>query len=111
MNLEWSEHMHETVILWSWLSLVSTATTRGSIRPALRSATPVESKTTLLFLSSASVSGLGGPPVPSAPNCAGSTGVAGACGATTSSTGGGGGAPPPAGASLSNSWASASLSW
>ena len=75
MNLEWSEHMHETVILWSWLSLVSTATTRGSIRPALRSETPSASKTTFLFSSSACVSGVGAPPLPSAPSCDGSTGA------------------------------------
>ena len=33
--------MHETVILCSWLSLVSTPITRGSIRPALMSAMPI----------------------------------------------------------------------
>ena len=64
VNFEWSEHMHETVILCSWLSLVSTATTRGSIRPALMSATPTSSSTTFLFLSSASASGSGAPPLP-----------------------------------------------
>src|SRR5690349_13279932 len=74
VNFEWSEHMHEIVILWSWLSLVSTATTRGSMRPAFRSATPAESSTTFLFDRSASASRDGAPPVPSAPNCDGSTG-------------------------------------
>ena len=59
VNFEWSEHMHETVILCSWLSLVSTPTTRGSMRPALMSATPTVSSTTFLLLSSASASGLG----------------------------------------------------
>ena len=83
VNFEWSEHMHETVILCSWLSLVSTPITRGSIRPALMSAIPTESSTTFLFSSSASASGLGGPPVPvpSAPNWAGSIGGEGAAGA------------------------------
>ena len=76
MNFEWSEHMHETVILCSWLSLVRTPTTRGSIRPALMSAIPVESSTMFLLSSSASASALGGPPVPvpSPPNCLGSIG-------------------------------------
>ena len=69
---EWSEHMHEMLSLWSWLSLVSTATTRGSILPAFRSEIPVSSKVMFLFLSSASVSALAAPPVPSPPNCVGS---------------------------------------
>ena len=50
VNLSWSEHMHVTVILCSWLSLVSTATTRGSIRPALMSAMPSESKHDVLVV-------------------------------------------------------------
>src|ERR687892_683305 len=52
--------MHETVISCSWESLVKTAITRGSIRPALRSATPTSSSTTFSFLSNASPSGGGG---------------------------------------------------
>ena len=50
VNLSWSEHMHVTVILCSALSLVITATTRGSMRPALMSAMPSGSSTTFLFL-------------------------------------------------------------
>ena len=50
VNFEWSWHMHDTVILWSWLSLVETPTMRGSIRPALRSATPTSSKHHVLVL-------------------------------------------------------------
>ena len=56
--------MHETTILWSWLSLVSTPTIRGSIRPALMSATPTESKVTFLFSRIARISASGLPPVP-----------------------------------------------
>src|SRR3954449_11009966 len=40
LNWGWSEQVQEMVSLWSGLSLVSTATTRGSMRPALTSATP-----------------------------------------------------------------------
>jgi len=65
VSLGWSEHMHETVILCSWESLVSTAMTRGSILPALMSDTPTSSSTMFLFFSSASPSGVGLPPVPS----------------------------------------------
>src|SRR5215216_5892105 len=72
--------MHDTTILWSWLSFVTTATIRGSIRPALMSATPVESSTTFLFRSSATASAFGLPPLPSRPNCDGSTGSEDACG-------------------------------
>ena len=84
MNFEWSEHMQETVIVCSLESVVSTATMRGSIRPALMSATPTESRITRLFSSRACAAASGGPPVPvpSAPNCAGSIGAAGAAGAT-----------------------------
>src|ERR687894_1887042 len=68
--------MHDTVISCSCESLVSTAITRGSIRAALISATPVSSSTTLSFLSNANPSADAGPPdpVPCAPNCPGSTG-------------------------------------
>ena len=57
-------------------SLVSTATMRGSIRPALMSETPTESRITRLFSSSACAAASGGPPVPvpSAPNWPGSIG-------------------------------------
>ena len=65
VNLSWSEHMHDTVILCSWLSLVSTPITRGSILPALMSDTPTSSKTMFLFSSNASPSGVGLPPEPS----------------------------------------------
>ena len=75
MNLSWSEHMHVTVILCSPESLVSTATTRGSIRPALMSEMPSASKTMFLLCSSASASAPGGPPLPSPPNCVGSMGA------------------------------------
>jgi hypothetical protein len=99
VNFEWSEHMHEIVILCSWLSLVITATTRGSMRPALMSATPVSSKTTFLFLSRASASGSGAPPVPSAPNCDASTAwlePAGAAAACSTTAGAPAGAAPGA---------------
>ena len=72
--------MHETTILCSWLSLVSTPTMRGSILPALMSATPTSSSTTFLFSSSASASAFGFPPVPSWPSCDGSTGSEDAAG-------------------------------
>ena len=74
------EHMHETVILWSWQSLVSTPTIRGSILPALMSATPTSSNTTFLFLSSASPSGSGLPPRALGPNWSGSIGRGAATG-------------------------------
>ena len=48
----------------SWLSLVSTPTIRGSILPALMSATPTSSSTTFLFFSSAAASAFAEPPVP-----------------------------------------------
>ncbi len=96
VNFEWSEHMHETVILCSWLSLVSTPITRGSIRPALMSAIPTESSTMFLLLSSASASALGGPPVPvpSPPNCLGSIGCDAAAGGAPTAAGSTGGAAP-----------------
>ena len=72
VSLEWSLHMQLTVILCSSESLDRTATTRGSIRPALMSATPSPSSTTFLFSNSASAAASGVPPLPSAPNCAGS---------------------------------------
>ena len=72
VNFGWSDSVAEIVSLWSWLSLVRTDTIRGSIRPPLRSVMPAESNTTFLLSSSATVSGDGGPPVPSAPNWAGS---------------------------------------
>ena len=78
VNFEWSEHMQETVILCSELSLVSTAMMRGSMRPSLMSLTPTSSSTTFLFLSSAAASADGSPPLPSAPKSLGSTGVDGA---------------------------------
>ena len=78
--------MHETTILCSWLSFVSTAMIRGSIRPALMSATPTESNVMFLFsrIASASASGLPPVPVPSWPNWSGSIGArfSGACGST-----------------------------
>ncbi len=100
VNFEWSEHMHEIVILCSWLSFVSTPITRGSIRPALMSATPTESSTMFLLFSSASASALASPPVPvpSPPNCDGSIGFDAVAGAV--STAGATGAEP-AGASPS----------
>ncbi len=90
VNLEWSEHMHETVILCSWESLVSTPMTRGSILPALMSATPTSSSTMFLFSSSASPSGVGLPPLPSWPSVEGST--------SSAATVPGGAGPPAAGA-------------
>ena len=57
--------MHETTILCSWLSLVSTATIRGSILPALMSDTPTSSNTTFLFSNNARASAFALPPVPS----------------------------------------------
>ena len=68
--------MHETTILCSSLSFVSTPTIRGSILPALMSATPTSSSTTFSFSSSASASAVGLPPVPSWPSSDGSTGSA-----------------------------------
>ena len=72
-ELGWSEHMHETMILCSWLSFVSTADD-PRVDPALLDvgdAVVVEHD--VLVLSSASASASGGPPVPSWPNWAGST--------------------------------------
>ena len=66
--------MHEIFSLWSSESLVRTATTRGSILPALRSAIPTESNSRFLFLSSAAPSGDSAPPVPSWPYSVGSIG-------------------------------------
>ena len=66
--------MQVTVILWSSESLVIAAITRGSILPALMSAMPVSSKVMFLFLSSASISGVGLPPLPSSPYSDGSGG-------------------------------------
>jgi hypothetical protein len=73
VNFGWSDSVAEIVILWFSLSFVRTDTIRGSIRPSFMSLMPAASSTTFLFCSSASVSGDGGPPVPSAPNWAGST--------------------------------------
>ena len=84
MLREWSEHMHVTVILCSSESLVIAAMTRGSILPALMSAMPTESKVMFLFLSSASASGVGSPPLPSSPNSEGSGGRLEPAGAATS---------------------------
>ena len=87
----WSLHMHETTILCSWLSFVSTATIRGSIRPALMSEIPTSSNVTFLFLriASASASGLPPVPVPSWPNWSASIGArrSGACGSTGGAAG------------------------
>jgi hypothetical protein len=52
---------------------------------------PAASKTRFGLLRSASVSGLGGPPVPSAPNCAGFSGGRGGAGAGGPGPGGGAG--------------------
>ena len=65
--------MHETVILCSSESFVSTPMTRGSILPALMSATPTSSSTMFSFSSNASPSGVGLPPEPSCPSVDGST--------------------------------------
>ena len=93
VNFEWSLHMQDTTILWSSLSLVSTPTIRGSILPALMSATPTSSSTTFLFSSSAAASAFALPPLPSWPSVEGSGGAdgsaAGAAGAAGSATGGG----------------------
>ena len=81
VNFEWSLHMQDTTILWSSLSLVSTPTIRGSILPALMSATPTSSSTMFLFSSSAAASAFALPPLPSWPSVEGSGGADGAAGA------------------------------
>ena len=57
--------MHDTVILCSWESLVSTPMIRGSILPAFMSAIPTSSNTMLSFSNNANPSGVGLPPLPS----------------------------------------------
>jgi hypothetical protein len=52
-------HSPLTVRTWAWATFASTATTRGSMRPAWRSVLPSASRITFGLLSSASVSGLG----------------------------------------------------
>ena len=56
MSFGWSEHIAEIVIVCSRESVVSSDTTRGSMRPARRSAMPSASNVTRRLCSSSSVS-------------------------------------------------------